>query len=317
MSPEPDGLSAGEVARQLGVSVTTLRTWHQRYGLGPSAHLPGQHRRYTEPDVARLETMRRLTGQGVPAAEAARLALSRADLDRVAGAGPGTTGEKAAGGETPHRGRAGGGHAIPVGRAGAAARGLANAAMRLDGQTMVDLIATALRDQGVVSTWDGLVRPVLVGIGNRHAATGDLVEVEHLLSRSVSAVLATVPPAAGQARVLLACADEEQHSLPLEALAAALGEHGCPSRLLGARVPPPALAESIRRTGPAAVFVWSHSPETADPAQLRALLTVRPRPALIAAVGPGWSDEDLPPGQRHPASLAEALALALGVAAAR
>ena len=32
--------SAGAVARRLGVAVTTLRTWHQRYGLGPSLH-PG------------------------------------------------------------------------------------------------------------------------------------------------------------------------------------------------------------------------------------------------------------------------------------
>ena len=42
-----EALSAGAVARRLGVAVTTLRTWHQRYGLGPSQHVPGQHRRYT------------------------------------------------------------------------------------------------------------------------------------------------------------------------------------------------------------------------------------------------------------------------------
>ena len=32
--PDP-GLSAGEVARRLGVAVTTVRTWDRRYGLGP------------------------------------------------------------------------------------------------------------------------------------------------------------------------------------------------------------------------------------------------------------------------------------------
>src|SRR5205085_4099592 len=66
-----EGRSAGEVARQLGVAVTTLRTWHQRYGLGPSRHVPGQHRRYTREDMDRLQVMRRLTAQGVPPAEAA------------------------------------------------------------------------------------------------------------------------------------------------------------------------------------------------------------------------------------------------------
>ena len=48
------GLAAGEVARRLGVSVTTLRTWHQRYGLGPSLHEAGRHRRYAEADLRKL-----------------------------------------------------------------------------------------------------------------------------------------------------------------------------------------------------------------------------------------------------------------------
>ncbi|MEV5446862.1 MerR family transcriptional regulator, partial [Streptomyces sp. NPDC052644] len=72
MVDEP--LSAGAVARRLGVAVTTLRTWHQRYGLGPSQHVPGHHRRYTPADLARLEIMRKLTAEGVTPAEAARWA---------------------------------------------------------------------------------------------------------------------------------------------------------------------------------------------------------------------------------------------------
>src|SRR6185437_10555364 len=66
--------SAGAVARRLGVAVTTLRTWHQRYGLGPSLHEPGQHRRYTEQDIERLERMQRLIAAGVAPGEAARWA---------------------------------------------------------------------------------------------------------------------------------------------------------------------------------------------------------------------------------------------------
>nr|BFE66710.1 hypothetical protein GCM10020092_000110 [Actinoplanes digitatis] len=66
-----EALTAGAVARRLGVAVTTLRTWHQRYGLGPSHHVPGHHRRYTPEDMARLQVMRRLTARGVTPAEAA------------------------------------------------------------------------------------------------------------------------------------------------------------------------------------------------------------------------------------------------------
>ena len=296
-----DGLPAGAVARVLGVSVTTLRTWHQRYGLGPSLHRPGQHRRYTTEDVARLLTMTRLTGAGVPAAEAARVAAGGAAF----GAAP-----------PAEAARDGGGYAIPVGRADPAARGLARAAMRLDAATMRSVIMEAIGGRGVVPTWDAMLVPVLVGIGERQAATGRLIEVEHLLSRSVSEALAAVPrPTPGPVdRILLACADEEQHSLALEALSAALAERDQRCRLLGARVPRGALADAVRRVGPAAVVLWSQAEATANPDQLTATLAARPRPLVIAAAGPGWSAIDVPAGVERPASLTEALDLIVPMA---
>ncbi|MEV1288431.1 MerR family transcriptional regulator [Micromonospora sp. NPDC049679] len=299
-----DALSAGAVARRLGVAVTTLRTWHQRYGLGPSQHVPGHHRRYTSEDLARLEVMRRLTAEGVVPAEAARWASGAPDPHRA---------------ETPAAtARDGGGFAIPVGRAGPAARGLSRAAMRLDSVAMRELIQQSVSADGVIHTWQNVLTPVLVGIGERHAATGSLIEVEHLLSRCVSEVLGAVPrPRTAEApRILLACADEEQHALPLEALAAALAEAQVACRLLGARVPPPALAQAVARTGPAAVVLWSHSRSTAAPGQLGALLAAAHRPLLILAAGPGWQLDTLPDGVSHPRHLMEAVSLSLAAQAA-
>ncbi|GIF74740.1 MerR family transcriptional regulator [Asanoa siamensis] len=294
-----EALSAGAVARRLGVAVTTLRTWHQRYGLGPSSHVPGQHRRYTAEDLSRLEVMRRLTAEGIAPAEAARWARYAPDVPPPAS----TPREQPA--------RAGGGFAIPVGRAGPTARGLARAAIRLDVGAMREIMARAVAEQGVVSTWDLVVRPVLAGIGERHMATKRLIEVEHLFSRTATEVLAAVPrPRAGApARILLACTDEEQHSLPLEAMAAALAADGLASRLLGPRVPPTALTDTVERTGPAVVMLWSHAPETAHVAQLVALQEAPRRPVLILAAGPGWAAEALPAGVVAPSSLAEALEL--------
>ncbi|MEE6258232.1 MerR family transcriptional regulator [Plantactinospora sonchi] len=289
-----DGLSAGAVARRLGVAVTTLRSWHQRYGLGPSRHVPGQHRRYTPDDLVRLEMMHRLTVDGVNPAEAARWARQAPGVAR----------------RSP--GRTGGGPVIPVRRSGPAARGLSRAALRLDAAAMRSRITTAIATDGVVATWDHLLRPVLAGVGDRHAATAGLIEVEHLLSRCVSEALAAVPrpPAAPvPPRILLACADEEQHSLPLEALAAALAEVGVPCRLLGARVPVAALVAAVRRTAPAAVVVWSHTPATGDPGQLEAVRGMPRRPVLLLAAGPGWPAGALPAGVATPATLADAVAL--------
>jgi hypothetical protein len=284
---------AGVVARRLGVAVTTLRTWHQRYGLGPSVHEPGQHRRYTERDVERLEAMQRLIVEGVPPGEAARWAR-----------GVPVTASR----------RDGGGLALRT--ADRSARGLSRAALRLDATAVRQRVGAAVRELGVVDAWNFVLRPVLAAIGDRHAATGQLVDVEHLLSGCISDVLGAVPRPSHRVpvRVLLACADEEQHSLPLEALAAALAADGVPARMLGARVPSDALISAVRRTGPSAVLVWSHASSTADPAQLRAVLDERARPLVVAAAGPGWRTEDLPSGVAIPTTLADALALVAAAA---
>jgi MerR family transcriptional regulator, light-induced transcriptional regulator len=328
-----DSLSAGAVARRLGVAVTTLRTWHQRYGLGPSQHISGRHRRYTAEDLARLEIMQRLAAEGVAPAEAARWArLAPADALLHEPAKMPTPTVPTPTVQTPtvptptvpeverqrtSRSRAGGGFTIPVGRAGPAARGLARAAVRLDSAKMRKILEDAIEADDVVATWDNVLRPVLVGIGKRHLVTRSLVDVEHLLSRTSSEVLGAVPrPASAitRARILLACTDEEQHSLPLEALAAALAQTGVACRILGARVPPAALIDSVRRTGPAVVVLWAHTAETADVNQLRGLLAGPRRPLLVLAGGPGWDPESLPSDVVMPVSLSDAMRLVMAAA---
>jgi len=323
----PEGLSAGAVARLLGVAVTTLRTWHQRYGLGPSTHRPGQHRRYAQADVTRLELMQRLVSGGVPPGDAARWArrfpgtdamailaetslaeaplagtnLTEAPLPRAVSAVPGDLARRDGGG-------------LALGPSDPAARGLSRAALRLDTPETRRCISTALSRLGVVETWERMICPVLVAIGERHARTGTLIEVEHALAGSISAVLAAVPRPARPmaATILLACADEEQHSLAMEALDAALAERGIASRMLGARVPPSALLSAIQRTGPTVVAIWSQRRTTAWPDQITTVLRSGRRPLVAAACGPGWDPATLPPDTARPGSLTAAVDLLSG-----
>lgn len=94
------------------------------------------------------------------------------------------------------------------------------------------------------------------------------VEVEHLLSWHVSTALRRVAvgpaPARGTAVSLLACAPEENHTLPLEALTAGLVQRGLPVRMFGAALPVEALEEAARRTGPAGIVLWSQGRSTAS-----------------------------------------------------
>ncbi|NUO60949.1 MAG: MerR family transcriptional regulator [Hamadaea sp.] len=286
-----EALTASEAARLVGVAVTTLRTWDRRYGLGPLGHDAGKHRRYGPEDLRRLAEMQRLVGQGVPPARAAAWVLGRT---------------------IPAARRDGGGYAVAVGSAGPAVRGLTRAALRLDSAELRQVIAETLNRDGVVTAWTDLLAPALIHIGRKHAATEALVEVEHLMSREVSVGLARVERPVGAARVLLACTDEEQHSLALEALAAALAEAGVPSRLLGARVPPSALREALRRAGPDIVVLWSQTAATAHLGQLADALDARPAPKLVLAAGPGWAETQLPETVQRPDSLAEAVDLVTG-----
>ena len=108
--------------------------------------------------------------------------------------------------------------------------------------------------------------------------------------------------------MLLACGEDEQHALPLHALSAALAERGILTRVLGAALPPDALAAAVRRTAPALLLVWSQTPATADCASLLALPATRPRTALVVA-GPGWPLGALPGRLTRAKDLRHALVL--------
>ncbi|MEU0564881.1 MerR family transcriptional regulator [Nonomuraea sp. NPDC005983] len=303
---EEPGYGIGAVSRRLGVPAPTLRTWNLRYGIGPSRRSPGGHRRYDTADLLRLEEMNRLIHSGVAPAEAARRAL------RLRGVPPDV--EAAGRTQAPARpdGRPGPDEQIrTAGQVPSAAR-LARAALTLDGRAVDAGLATALARHGVAWTWEHLVCPAFGTICRRQAETGAAVDVEHLFSDRLLAALhplAERPERPVNVRpVLLACAEDEQHTLPVHALAAALSVHRrVETRVLGARTPYPALADAMRRLGPSVVFVWSQQAATGDPAPLAALPALRP-PARVVIGGPGWWGE-LPARIARLSSLDEAVSL--------
>jgi hypothetical protein len=201
----------------------------------------------------------------------------------------------------------------------AASRGLARAAMALDAHACSTLVGRALRELGVVRAWDELLVPVLVGIGERWAETGEGVEVEHLLSEVVMSCLRQhspdVPAPLNGRPVLLTCTADDQHALALHVLAAALAERRCSTRMLGPRMPQRALVDAVRRSGPGVVFLWSQLESSADAGAVEALPVQRP-PATVVLGGPGWQGVAFARPVERAASLRQALDIVVGAVTA-
>ena len=256
-SPEP-GYTVGVVAARLGVPTATLRSWSQRYGLGPDGHRRGRHRLYSETDIAVLTEMVQMVQSGAApasAAESLRGKLVRNDVVF----GPD------------------------------AAMDLAARAQRLDTAAMSDLLDRSLRQLGVIATWNDVCRPAFAAIVERQV-DGGCIDEEHALSWAVAGCLRQVvlrSATSGSARIVLACTPGERHLLPLDALAAALAQTGTPICMLGSDVPVTALRDALERTRPAAVVLWSHEAQTADLDAVAVGVALADR---VYIAGPGWED---------------------------
>ncbi|MBU3064881.1 MerR family transcriptional regulator [Nocardia sp. NEAU-G5] len=248
------GYPVRAVAERLGVPVATLRSWNQRYRLGPSHHEPGRHRLYTAADIAVLERVVALVRSGVSPSSA--VAAIRVPVPEV--------GDYSA---------------------------LLDAAFALDGARVGELLAGYLDRHGVVGFWDELCRPAFDNIVHAQQERGGCVDVEHLLSWCVTAALQAIPAPRAESTIVLACTGGEAHVLPLAALRAALAERGRAATMLGANVPTSALVDATARTSAATVVLWSQQESTALASAVTACAGTG---AEVYVAGPGWASIRLP-----------------------
>ena len=300
----PDvALSVSEAAARVGLTPATLRTWHRRYGMAPSIRTEGGHRRYNSVDLARLRVVQQMVDGGVPPSEAVAASL---ELSPDALRDPVLV-------EMPQsRGRAGGGNVIALPGGDDIQRGLARAAVSLDGPAIREKVSDLLDEHGVIATWEDVLVPLLTALGERWYQTKRGIEIEHVTSDAVARALQVHSPEVrrDERPVLMACMPEELHTLPLMALEAALRDTGQGSIMLGPRVPLAAMQDAVRRLRPLRLVLWAQLPYVADPALFAELPSQRP-PLKIIAAGPGWQglDADGPFDVAYPQSLSQAVDL--------
>ena len=263
-------LSVSAVARRLGVAPATLRTWARRYGIGPSEHEAGSHRKYCPADLAKLTVMRRLISAGVAPADAAEQAKA-------------------------HEGEVVIAEFISLCReCDETIDAIFNAAESLDSLFVETMLRNEIAENGIISAWQEVFVPVLIQVGAAWEKSGKGVEVEHMLTEILTRVLResvseNVAPINSRP-VLLASVGEELHSLALHALAAALAERGIESHFLGARTPVEAISSMVSRFAPPAIFLWAQLPVNGNPKFVTDLPSVRPAPRVIIG-GPGWNPD--------------------------
>jgi DNA-binding transcriptional MerR regulator len=268
---EDELLTVAAVARRIGVAPATLRTWDRRYGLGPTLHEAGSHRRYCPADLAKLTLMRRLISIGVSPSDAAEQAKAHKGAVKIA---------KLVN-DFEHREEL--------------VDALHRAASILDKSFIETVLRKDIAEHGVIASWTEVIVPLLVIVGDEWERTGAGIEVEHMLSELLKSIMREGVPEIKKPKnaqpVLLAAVGEEVHCLALHALAAALAERGIESFFLGARTPLEAIDAMVRRSAPPAIFLWAQLKHNGDEKFFREIPAIRPTPRIILG-GPGWNLKD-------------------------
>ncbi len=266
-APAEEKLTVAAVARRIGVAPATLRTWDRRYGLGPSEHEEGEHRRYCPNDLAKLTMMRRLIVAGVTpadAAEQAKACNTAVPLKKIVK-------------EFEVREEV--------------VDALYKALQGFDRAFVETTLAHEIETYGVEGAWSDVIVPTLFLIGEEWENNQKGIEVEHLfseiLTRTMHNRVVELKKPINPRPVLIAAVGEELHSIPLYALAAALCERNIQATVLGARTPLEALSAMVTRSAPPAIFLWAQLPKNAEEKYWNELPAIRPAPRVVIG-GPGW-----------------------------
>jgi hypothetical protein len=165
------------------------------------------------------------------------------------------------------------------------------AARAYDRNFVEELLRSEMQMRGITNTWNEVIVPLLILLGDEWADAGTGIETEHLVSEIIKRLLqewnTNVVDPINPRPVLLACIGEEMHSLPLYALAAALSERKIQAQFLGARTPIEAISAVVKRSAPPAIFLWAQLNKNGDLTALDQIPSIRPAPRVVIG-GPGW-----------------------------
>ena len=244
VAPGASWMPIGELSRRLGVSTDLLRKWERRYAVLKPGRTIGNQRLYSHLDEARARVMLRHVRDGVPAAQAAELAI--ATRFRIATSATSKT---------------------TIDQLSVARVEMKAALERYDETTAEQAIEKLFASAAPATVIRDVFLPYLQEIGDRWADGHLNVAQEHFASAFVHSRLMALARGWDRGlgpRALLACAPGEQHTLALIAFGIALHELGWRITYLGADTPIPTVIEAAAAVQPRLTTVTAAMPGVLD-----------------------------------------------------
>ncbi len=257
-----------ELSRRIGVSTDLLRKWEQRYAVLNPQRTAGNQRLYSRVDEARARVMLRHLNDGMPAAQAAELAIST----RFQIAPDATTATA-----TP-----------TVAQVAQTTAAMQAALERYDETTADQALETLLRISPATTVIGEVLLPYLHDIGERWQHGQLSIAQEHFATAFIHSRLLGLARGWDRGlgpRALLACPPQEQHTLGLIAFGIALHHIGWRITYLAADTPIPMIAEAAATTHPRLIVISAATPDHLTPA-LPQLRELRPH-NTVAIAGAG------------------------------
>jgi DNA-binding transcriptional MerR regulator len=226
----------GELSKRLGISPQLLRAWERRYGLLQPDRTHGGLRLYSHRDEQRIKRMLAHLERGLPASEAARLAVR---VERGAS-------DPDANGTSQH------------------IQALEQAVAALDEPKLQGALDRLFESVALAPALAEVIMPFLRKIGERWAQGEITIAEEHFASNLIGGRLRELARGWGGGvgpRALLACQPGERHELGLLCFGLALRERGWRIAYLGADTPVRDVGEATDRLAPAIVVLCAVSRE--------------------------------------------------------
>lgn len=224
------------VEKLTGIPADTFRAWERRHGLPAPARTAGNHRLYSERDIAIITWLKNMTDQGVSISRAvsmARRRLGKAPALRA----PDSPAPSVNGSDIGHLQQC-----------------LIDAFSGFDSRYANQIMEEALALYDVERVCFELIQPVLVELGQRWERGEICVAVEHFATsfcmRRLSALFNASQPEIGDTTIVTSGVAGETHELGLMLVSVVLSRSGYRVIYLGTDLPGCELVEAIRRIQP-------------------------------------------------------------------